>query len=201
MALTWAAIPAPLDAQLRRIEPVDAAGRIPYFIAAGEPGSAWQPSDRELAMWAMKDWEKTLAGKVRFEPAPENVAVLQIHWVPAGAGQYGETRRIAVNGRPGAAVYVRPDTSALGPILARLAQQDALVRESIVYLTCLHEVGHALGLPHTADFRDIMYSFEFGGDIPGFFLRYRNHLATRADIATVSGLSDGDMRAVRGKYR
>ena len=37
---------------------------------------------------------------------------------------------------------------------------DALLRETIVYLTCLHESGHAFGLPHTRNFADIMYSFQ-----------------------------------------
>src|SRR5262245_7173676 len=29
----------------------------------------------------------------------------------------------------------------------------------VIYLTTLHEVGHALGLPHTDDFETIMYQF------------------------------------------
>ena len=42
-----------------------------------------------------------------------------------------------------------------------------------------------------------MYSFTYGGDIPEFFMRYRRQLATRADIAKVSGLSDADVAALR----
>ncbi|MGI8743295.1 MAG: hypothetical protein ACR2NN_12140 [Bryobacteraceae bacterium] len=51
-----------------------------------------------------------------------------------------------------------------------------------MYLTCLHETGHALELPHTADFEDIMYSFQFGGNIPEYFGRYRRKLKLRGDI-------------------
>jgi predicted Zn-dependent protease len=97
-------------------------------------------------------------------------------------------------------VFIRPDTEALGPDIARLARTDALLRDTIVYLTCLHELGHALGLAHTSAFRDIMYFFGYGGDIPGFFGRYREQLRTRADIATVSGLSADDVSRVRALY-
>ena len=101
---------------------------------------------------------------------------MRIYWVEAGGGQYGETRAIDVNGRRGAAVFVRPDTDALGPYIAKLARSDALFRDTIVYLTCVHQLGHALGLRHTANFADVMYFFGFGGDIPRFFMRYREQL-------------------------
>ena len=48
--------------------------------------------------------------------------------------------------------------------------------------------------------RDIMYFFGFGGDIPGFFGRYRDRLRAREDIAIVSGLSSGDLQQLHALY-
>ena len=73
---------------------------------------------------------------------------------------------------------------------------DELLRDAIVYLTCLHETGHAFDLPHTAEFEDIMYSFEIGGRSREYFARYRRELATREDIRKRSGISKGDQRAL-----
>ena len=107
---------------------------------------------------------------------------------------------IVVDGRLGAALYIRPDMGSLGADIAERASRDPLLRESIVYLTCVHELGHALGLPHTRDYRDIMYYFGYGGDIPKYFGRYRAQLRSRADIAKVSGLSSGDVMRLKARY-
>jgi len=109
-------------------------------------------------------------------------------------------RPLEVDGRRGAAVYIRPDTTALGDEIAAQARLDALFRDTIVYLTCLHELGHALGLAHTADFADVMYFFGFGGDITEFFGRYRRTLNARGDIRASPGLSRGDLEQLEALY-
>jgi hypothetical protein len=102
-----------------------------------------------------------------------------------------------VDGKRGAIIYVLPDTHALGREIDAATRTDRLLREGIVYLTCLHESGHALGLRHTAAFADIMYSFGYGGDIVAYFERYRQLLKKRADIPAYSGISDADRIAIR----
>lgn len=186
-----------------QLGPVEASGHtavVGYFIGTGEPGSAYRSGDRALAHWALEAWERALDGALHFMPASENAARLRLYWVAADAGEYGEMRPIEVTGERGAAVFIRPDTDALGADIAALAREDPLYRDTIVYLTCLHEIGHALGLAHTADPRDVMYFFGFGGDVVAFFARFRTTLGTRADIATHPGLSAGDLAQLAQRY-
>ena len=200
--LCWAIVASTITAAqtIAPLQPLGADRRVPYFVGLGDAGSEFRATDLELARWALQAWEKALDGALRFEPAPEDSALVRVHWVAPGAGQYGEMRPLLVGGRRGAAVFIRPDTNALGEDIARLARTDPLLRESIVYLTCVHELGHALGLEHTAQYGDIMYFFGYGGDIPGFFTRYRTQLKSRADIETVSGISADDVKRVRALY-
>jgi hypothetical protein len=80
-------------------------------------------------------------------------------------------------------------------------EKDELLRDAIVYLTCLHETGHALGLEHTANFADIMYSFQYGGDIPEYFGRYRRLLESRGDIRKHPGMSAADRQRVAERFQ
>src|SRR6187399_2740306 len=93
------------------LQPLDRSGRVTYFIADGEPGSTYLPGDRQLAVWALDTWQRTLDNALRFTPASSDTSLVQIFWVPARTGQFGDTRGIMVNGHPGAAAYVRPDTT------------------------------------------------------------------------------------------
>ena len=139
--------------------------------------------DVELGRWALEAWQNASNGRIHFVAADRDHARLRIVWAMPEEGLYGETVPIEVNGKPGAQVNVR---------IVDSGSNDPLLRDTIVYLTCLHESGHALGLAHTRDFADIMYSFQYGGDIAEYFARYRRKLARREDIRKNSGLSAGD---------
>lgn len=156
--------------------------------------TACQKSDVQLAEWALQAWQATSDGKLHLEKTDRMTqANIRVHWADAEMGKYGETRPFEAGGMRGAEVYVLPDLRAMGPDIFAAASQDALFRETIVYLTCLHETGHALGLSHTADFADIMYFFGYDkGDVREYFGRYRRKLRDRADIAKNSGISPQD---------
>ena len=171
-----------------------------YFIAEGDPRSGYLASDRHLAQWAFEQWTRNASGSFALHRSIESDALVRLYWTPLNDSTFGEMRRLTVKGHPGAAVFVRADMEALGLEMSLHAKRDPLWRDTIVYLTCLHELGHALGLEHTSDFRDIMYFFGYGGDIPKYFGRYRAQLRSRPDIAKVSGLSSGDVTRLKALY-
>jgi hypothetical protein len=156
-----------------------------FWIApCDDPKTGCQPSDLDLARWALEAWQTASNGRLHFvETKDRQQALIRLVWASPQGGLYGVTVPIEVNGRRGAQIFVANTTQNV---------IDALLRDTIVYLTCLHESGHALGLRHTDQFDDIMYSFQYGGDIPEYFGRYRRKLVKREDIRKNSGLSAAD---------
>jgi hypothetical protein len=172
------------------------AANLRYWVEpCSEPASGCHAADPELAQWALEAWQAASDGQLKFEKAGDREkAHIRIFWTGGREGLYGEARPIMVEGVRGAEVYVLPAPDQAG-------EKDALLRDAIVYLTCLHETGHALGLAHTAKFADIMYSFQYGGDISEYFGRYRRQLASRGDIRKHSGMSVEDRQRLMELYK
>ena len=181
---------------------LDAHQPITVYIEDGKGVQGYRESDPELAKMALDAWSRESGGKLKFTESKErDAALIRLRWISPTEGLYGETQRIEVKGKPGAVVYVMPQVAAQGEPLASRAVQDTLLRDTVVYLTCVHELGHAVGLSHTNKFQDIMYYFGYGGDILQYFMRYRNQLQSRADIPKHSGLSAGDAEILRNLYK
>ena len=171
------------------------AATLRYWVEhCSNPQTGCRADDPELAQWAMEAWQAASAGGLTFTRTAEAAhAHIRFYWAGGHQGLYGETRPIIVDGVRGAEVYVLPAVVPPG-------ERDQLLRDAIVYLTCVHESGHALGLEHTSDFADIMYSFQYGGDIGEYFGRYRRALASRSDIGKHSGISDADRRRLKAIF-
>jgi Matrixin len=150
----------------------------------------------QLVERAMQTWGTASDGGFTLRRTfVERDAGIRVYFDGAG-GNYGETRP-HVNRATGLIDEAEVAIAADAPI-----QVDPLTREIIVYLTALHELGHALGLEHTANFDDIMYLFRQPGDGPRYFGNYRRLLRSADDIGTAAatGLSAYDVTTLRTLY-
>jgi predicted Zn-dependent protease len=136
----------------------------------------------DLAVWALRTWANAVEPKVELvEVNTAEAADLRFRWVtPRSRGLYGQSLAHREDGREVYDLVINP----------------AMGDDVVLFLTCVHEAGHALGLEHTANFADIMYSFQYGGDFDEYFNRYRRRLKSREDMATVSPLSPSDVAAL-----
>jgi hypothetical protein len=153
----------------------------PYYVEKN--------ADSDLAVWALEAWERAADGKIKLRRVDDpDEAVLQVVHASGRNGNYGEAVPVTIKGRRGVRLYIRSGT---------FGGDDKLLRDTIVYLTVLHEAGHAFGLQHTRVFEDIMYSFQYGGDLEEYFARYRRKLTRREDIRKHSGIAAGDLRQLK----
>ena len=72
---------------LAPLGPLDADGRVTYFIAELPSDPAIRPGDRELAVWALESWERASRGALTFVPAESEEGAL----VRVEADGYGMT--------------------------------------------------------------------------------------------------------------
>jgi hypothetical protein len=152
------------------------------------------PGADTLVGRAMTTWTQAARGHFTLEKtAAREDAAVRVSFVGAD-GNYGEARP-RIDRLSGA--IVEADVHIAGHVAG-----DELTRRIIVYLTALHELGHALGLPHTDVFADIMYSFREPDDGERYFAAYRRRLRSGDDIGSdrATGLARGDLAALRALY-
>jgi hypothetical protein len=148
----------------------------------------------DLVARAMRTWTTAADGRFTLQRTTfEHLAGLRIHFVRYSF-KFGETLP-QVDPQTGAIVRADVGITVTG-------RGDDLDRRIVTYLTALHEIGHALGLPHRDQFSSIMYAFRLPGDGERYFGGYRALLHAPDEIGTASapGLSAEDVTVVRALY-
>jgi hypothetical protein len=153
------------------------------------------PAADTLVGRALATWTQAAAGRfVLQRTTTSDGALIRVRFARAD-GIYGETSpRI-----DRATGFI----AAANVLIAGDVAGDTLGQHIVIYLTALHELGHALGLPHTNAFDDIMYSFRRPDDGERYFGAYRRRLRSDEDIGATraSGLSPADIAALEALYR
>jgi hypothetical protein len=148
----------------------------------------------DLVARAMRTWTTAAGGRFTLQRTTvEQLAGLRIHFIRYSF-KFGETLPQV---DPQTGDIVRADVG-----ITVNSQRDDLDRRIVTYLTALHEIGHALGLPHRDEFSSIMYSFRLPHDSKRYFGSYRALLHAPEEIGTGSapGLSTQDVAVLRALY-
>lgn len=139
------------------------------------------------------------------------------HWSDASNGQLTLIRAAT---RPEAAIrifFVSSDNvygeaaPRIDPATGFIAQADVAINSAVpddatdarivVYLTALHELGHAIGLPHSDTFSAIMYRFRRPDDGARYFGAYRRLIRSADDVGiAASHLDPEDVAALLRLY-
>lgn len=185
------------------------AAPAPRHWAKGQTIRVWidtvdsPPNGETLVERAMRTWTRAAEGRFTLEKAAEvrgagapgamREAPVRVHFMAADY-RYGVTSP-RVDRQTG--LIVRAEVA-----VAADAGRTPLERSIIVYLTALHELGHALGLEHTTDISTIMYLFRDPGDGDRFFGAYAKRVRSFDDIGSeqATGLSPDDVAALRALY-
>jgi hypothetical protein len=163
--------------------------RVPVWIdTARAPAGAAMLVER-----AMKNWSDASNGQLMLIRATaQRDAAIRIVFVSSD-NVYGE-----------AAPRVDPQTGFIAHadvLINSSVPDDPIDARIVVYLTALHELGHAIGLPHSDTFTAIMYRFRRADDGERYFGAYRRAIRSADEVGvSASHLDPEDVRMLQALY-
>jgi hypothetical protein len=142
---------------------------------------------------AMKVWTDAAGGWLVLTRGQARDAAIRVFFVKSTTN-YGETAP-RVDRRTGLITNAEIAINAAVP-------DDPLDAAIVVYLTALHELGHALGLPHSDTFTAIMYRFRRPDDGERYFGAFRRKIGGLEDVGSTraTGLDPEDVARLRALY-
>jgi hypothetical protein len=152
------------------------------------------PDAAALVERALEVWTAAAGERLRLTRTPARTdGSIRVFFVQSDTN-YGET---APHVDPRTGLITSADVAINSDVPA-----DSLDAHIVVYLTALHELGHALGLPHSDTFSAIMYRFRRADDGERYFGAYRRRLRSAQDIGSprATGLADEDVEVLRRLY-
>jgi len=150
--------------------------------------------NRALVRLTLANWQEASDRLLRFEESEEFLAEGLRIFFAGYFPDFGTARPV-----------VDPETGEIrraDVIVVSDPMGDRLQSDLVVYLTALHELGHALGLRHSEQRGEIMYGFHGPSDADWTFRAYRRKLRSLEDIgsASASGITGADRQAIRALY-
>ena len=140
---------------------------VTVWIAPRSPVQGWNPSHGDFAREAFVRWERELPIRFAFVSDSASADVV-VTWVAALPDVEQVGRSLRVYDQTGAIHRAEVEIAVRG-------RGGRDIPEGVARLIALHEVGHALGLDHSPDPRDVMAA-RYDGRGAGL---------TEADLATV----------------
>lgn len=152
------------------------------------------PGAADLVERAMRTWSIASDGRLTLVRASTRAdAAIRVFFVQSDTN-YGEA---APRVDRATGLIARADVAINAAV-----PNDTMDAHIIVYMTALHELGHALGLAHSDTFSAIMYRFRRADDGSRYFGAYRKKVRSLDDIgsARATGLDSEDVTALRNLY-
>jgi hypothetical protein len=167
---------------------------------AGASVAVWIDTSRAptdaagLVERAMKTWSDASDGRLTLVRAnTRNQAAIRIFFVQSDTN-YGEA---SPRVDPSTGFIARADVAINAAV-----PDDPMDAHIVVYLTALHELGHALGLAHSDTFSAIMYRFRRADDGARYFGAYKRkvHSLDQVGQPAANGLDPEDVTSLRSLY-